>query len=233
MLKTLCYRIGFLNPGQTLEDLRRPLVNTPANSIGKPFSDGKRYSAWQMSGRAQDELESYKTLLVSSWKLHHTMERADLSYAGGTNYAAKVEPWRIKFDHISNTILATSASGPRLHAINMHSGDVLTESNLSIRAHTHLEADQGWLAYTLNANSFQISRLERDTLSLDEAVVSGIPTLMDEGRLSAKHPVSAYRLIFPHLLVGSSQGYATVYDVTTKQVILDIALNLQPPFPRL
>lgn len=221
-MKTLCHRIRFLDADQTIEDLRKPAISAPSSSNTTARSDGHTHSGWKISGRDEADLVSYKTLLAGSWRLHHAKHRADLSHKGGTNLAHSVEPWRIKIDHIDNVILATSTIDSRMYVIDMETGHPLsTEFDPQIRAYTHLEADQGWIVYTLTSTTFRISCFERNT----DVTQPRRGHLVSQGTLHAIHPVAAYRLIFPYLLVGSRIGYATLYDITTKDVVIDIRLH--------
>lgn len=225
LLKDFCHRLAFLECGKTLEDLRRPHIGPGTTATSKAVADGHKYSAWRLSGRSESELESYASLLSSSWRLYHVKERADLSYAGGTNYSYSIEPiepWRIKIDPIDNVILATSLAGGKMEAIRMEDGaSLVSHRGDHFLPYAHLECDQGWLAHSINDTTFSISCMERNADIADPQR----GRCMSGEKLTAKHPIRAYRLIFPHLLVGSSEGYATLYDIISKQVVLDIKLR--------
>lgn len=231
MCKALCHRAGYLGEGQSLQDLRKPLLSRPlitssTSADARDQCDGEKYSAWKLSGRDDAELESYKTLLTSSWKLDYVKDNADLSKAGGCNYSDETEPWRIKIDPIDRLIFASSSCGPRMHTIDMDTGyTAMTDGCGDYTPCGHLEYDQGWAVYTTRDDSFHISCSERN-LNLDRERNRAF--LFPHGRLKPAHTVRAYRLIFPHLLSGSDEGYLTLYNIVNKETVLDVPLRRRP-----
>ncbi|CAO1636619.1 unnamed protein product [Sympodiomycopsis kandeliae] len=225
VFKALCHTMGYLGTGQSLQDLRKPLL--PANSSRKQqksLTDGQRYSAWQYSGRDPQELSSYKSLLIGSWMLHHTKEKADLFFVGGSNYVDNVEPFDFKIDHINKVIVASSSNGPRIYIISMDANvPTQVHCSMDIRPATQVEVDQGCVVYSIDdGNTLDITRLERKVAN---STCSRGQGLLSQRSITSKQPISKFRLHFPYLLVASGLGEATLYDVNTKAIVLEIELR--------
>lgn len=221
--KSLCRRFGFLGPDQTLDDLRKPAISALEESNTEACSDGHRISAWSISGRDETDLESYRTLLSSTGRLNSAKQKANLSYAGGTNYV-DCSPWRFVIDHINRVILYTS-TGSGLHCIDMERAcSWMYWLDCELGSYLHIEADQGWIVLTTNLTDFRILRFRR--LTPEGRPCRGELECLT--RLEAIHRIRCFRLIFPHLLVGSSDGCATIYDITTGEILIDLHVQAEP-----
>lgn len=226
--KSFCHRAGWLKKHETIDHHRIPIASNIHDTSTFPIqygSDGDKYSALRIGGRKDDDVASYKAYVASSWKLDFTKYNADFSFAGGTNHYPEDAPKSIKIDHIDDVmVVATSGPPGGLHFVDMNTGAALNTECGPCLASGGVELDHGWLAYLKSFDVMQISCFERCS-SVDKPRRGH---LVDCGQIKLKHLHARHRMHFPYLLVGSDAGFATLYDVTTQECVLQVALENQP-----
>ncbi|CAO1620032.1 unnamed protein product [Sympodiomycopsis kandeliae] len=235
VLRTICQRMGYLQLGERLEDRRKALCDN-----GEHYLPGSIKSDRTVDGRKKIEYSNYVRYLHSSFSLDEIKSNGDLSFKGGSHWhVAPPTPWRIKIDHLNDCLISTTTNFPGIEIRGMapKSDLNLHHDPINIQPYTHLEASHGWVVHSVSGRAFQIWKNERSTFASDfddgdsdsdndeGQHRAGFCGLLDKGQIAAKHTARAYRLIFPVLAVASREGFVTLYDIVSKEAILDVTLD--------
>lgn len=216
IFRELCIKARYLKPEETLEDLAKPFCSYRITEDGHQTT-AYTHSAWELTGRHKDELKSYKSLLVGSWKLDWEKDYGDLSFAGGTNRSDESAPSSIRIDHTRDLIIASSPHLSCAQVIDMHTGSTtLIDDDLSYDSE-QCDYDQGWRVCILSNGDLCVACDERYEFIGKETEREVLIRPKHRGAL-------AFRLKFPNFLVASSR-HLTTYNITTKQVIQDMRLD--------
>ncbi|CAO1621336.1 unnamed protein product [Sympodiomycopsis kandeliae] len=228
VLRRVCTRAGYMQGLEDIEAFKRP--REPDSQYGTAHDHAKQ-PAYKASGRPETDFRTYQSLLLSTYALETVKTKSDLrnAYSLWFSSSFSADIWRAHIDHIDNVLVTTSADddfAPTVEVFDMKQGAIMYSHPAHLTAPSaHLEASQGWFVHTHvppwhdGHDQLQLWCLERVT----DAEKPRVGYLVDKGEIEPLHAVQAYRLHFPDLLV-ASENQLTMYDVTSKEVVLEIPI---------
>ncbi|CAO1625211.1 unnamed protein product [Sympodiomycopsis kandeliae] len=227
VLQLICQRAGYLPHGGQLEDLRKPLFGDSDN----PDLNSLTYPAYQVEGRKDSEYKDYQSFLWSTYSLAKTKSKANLSFYGGSQWSPfGAKPWRVKIDHLNKCMIAVPEDGGAFWFYDAENGKHLHTIKVEdLPPYAEIEVSHGWIAYSSRAagddgpDIFKLWKLERQIQEGQGGKC--FPVLTPMGEIEAREVVSASSFKFPELALASLDGYTTVYNVVTREMVQAICVQ--------
>ncbi|CAO1618851.1 unnamed protein product [Sympodiomycopsis kandeliae] len=203
----LCREAGYLQDGQTLQDLQQPIFK----DSNVPALQSLSYTAYQVAGRKEAEHRNYRTLLSETLHLNIARKRLDLSPSGGSLWLPMAEEaFEVYIDHLNGYLISKPRNGDDLIFHDLKTGDCLRTIPQPDSRFTKMAISHGWIVER-ESYGFKLNKIIRDQ-------VTSRPSLLEQGTIERSDSSYDICFKFPIFASISAEGRVTFFNVVTKTI---------------